>query len=43
VEDVDGEERVRELATMFGGETEANREAALEALWNAKQRTSQLG
>lgn len=41
VDDMDGEARVRELANMFGGETEANRDAALEVLWNAKQRTTQ--
>lgn len=40
VDTLDGEVRINELASMFGGVSEANREAALEALWSAKQRTA---
>jgi len=39
VDDVHGERRVHELASMFGGDTEANREAAQEALESAAQHT----
>ncbi len=37
VDDINGETRVQELAIMFGGDTQANREAAQEALSTAKQ------
>jgi DNA repair protein RecN (Recombination protein N) len=37
VDDIRGEARVQELAIMFGGDTQANREAAQEALSNAAQ------
>ncbi|KUK46177.1 MAG: DNA repair protein RecN [Anaerolinea thermophila] len=42
VDDINGEARVRELANMFGGDTEANRKAALEVLSNANQHTEHL-
>ena len=35
VDDVQGKRRIHELASMFGGDTEANREAAQEALDSA--------
>jgi DNA repair protein RecN (Recombination protein N) len=38
VDDIDGDKRIHELANMFGGDTEANCEAALEAVASAKQR-----
>jgi len=37
VDDIRGEARVQELAIMFGGDTQANRETAQEALANAAQ------
>ncbi len=40
VDDVHGERRIHELASMFGGDTEANREAAQEALESATQYTA---
>ncbi|HEY60689.1 MAG TPA: DNA repair protein RecN [Anaerolineae bacterium] len=42
VNTLDGEVRINELANMYGGISEANREAAIEALWSAKQKTVEL-
>ncbi len=43
VDDIDGEKRIHELAAMFGGDTEANCEAAQEAVQSAQQRMSTIG
>ncbi|MGV8026061.1 MAG: DNA repair protein RecN [Anaerolineaceae bacterium] len=42
VDDLGGERRIHELAAMFGGDTEANCEAAQEAVESAKQRISTI-
>ncbi len=42
VEELQGDERLDELALMMGGVTEANREAARETLATARQRTAHL-
>lgn len=43
VDNLDGEKRIHELAAMFGGDTEANCEAAQEAVQSAQQRMSTIG